>query len=307
MNYYEELGIDRDANISEIREAYKLAARLLHPDVQRDPRLKELAEREMKRLGGIVAVLVDPRERARYDAELATRVVRYARRCSRGPAGRSCCRLWCATGSGFCWDRRRSGRGRGTGSRAARTFLVDMRAAESAEAAAVPAVSGAAKTPVRSRPVKSAETTVARKVGQAPPLRPTQREASEPGPSVTTPAPVETPVEAAAVEPGAGTAAQKAAGRSGAERRRTPLCGGMAVRGGRRERKIVRVRIRRDTWSFGCGPTGGTLVGDYRAVHTLLDKAISPEIAFDVSGESPRGNAGSWNGNRARGPGGSWS
>ena len=70
MNYYEELGIDRDATISEIREAYKLAARLLHPDLQQDQRLKELADREMKRLGGVVAVLVDPRARARYNAEL---------------------------------------------------------------------------------------------------------------------------------------------------------------------------------------------------------------------------------------------
>ena len=71
MDYYEELGIHPDATTGEIREAYKLAARLVHPDKQLDPRLKNLAECQMKRLSDVVAVLVNPRERARYDAGLA--------------------------------------------------------------------------------------------------------------------------------------------------------------------------------------------------------------------------------------------
>ena len=70
MDYYEELGIHPDATTGEIREAYKLAARLVHPDKQLDPRLKKLAECQMKRLSDVVAVLVDPGERARYDARL---------------------------------------------------------------------------------------------------------------------------------------------------------------------------------------------------------------------------------------------
>jgi len=40
MNYYEELGIRQDAALEEIRQAYKLLARLLHPDAQPDARLK---------------------------------------------------------------------------------------------------------------------------------------------------------------------------------------------------------------------------------------------------------------------------
>ena len=38
--------------------------------------------------------------------------------------------------------------------------------------------------------------------------------------------------------------------------------------------------------------TGRTLAGDYRAVHRMLDKAISPEVTFRVSGESPQGTTG---------------
>ena len=71
MNYYEELGIRRNATTAEVREAYKLAARLLHPDMQQDQRLKDLAECQMRRLSGVLAMLVNPRERARYDAGLA--------------------------------------------------------------------------------------------------------------------------------------------------------------------------------------------------------------------------------------------
>ena len=43
---------------------------------------------------------------------------------------------------------------------------------------------------------------------------------------------------------------------------------------------------------FRLREAGGTLAGDYRAVHRLLDKAISPEVVFRVSGESPQGNTG---------------
>jgi hypothetical protein len=67
MNYYEELGVRHDATIEDIRQAYKLTARLLHPDRQLDPRLKQIADRQMKRLGGIVDLLTDPETRAHYD------------------------------------------------------------------------------------------------------------------------------------------------------------------------------------------------------------------------------------------------
>ena len=71
MTYYEELGIQPDASLEEIRQAYKALARLLHPDAQTDLKLRALAECQMKRLGEVVAILSNPQSRLRYDAELA--------------------------------------------------------------------------------------------------------------------------------------------------------------------------------------------------------------------------------------------
>jgi hypothetical protein len=70
MNYYDELGIGRDASVEEIRQAYKQLARLLHPDVHSDANLKALAECQMRRLGEIAAILVDPQKRRQYDNSL---------------------------------------------------------------------------------------------------------------------------------------------------------------------------------------------------------------------------------------------
>jgi hypothetical protein len=71
MNYYEELGLPQDARIEEIRQAYKVLARLLHPDAQPDERLKTMAEYQMRRLNGILAVLTDTRKRRQYDESLS--------------------------------------------------------------------------------------------------------------------------------------------------------------------------------------------------------------------------------------------
>ena len=62
-----------------------------------------------------------------------------------------------------------------------------------------------------------------------------------------------------------------------------PLCGEWLYAGDTREddragtypARYVELRLRE---------TGRTLAGDYRAVHRLPDKAISPEVAFRVSG-----------------------
>lgn len=70
MNYYEELGVRQDAAIEEIRQAYKLLARLLHPDGQPDARLKALGECQMRRLNEILAILTDRQKRRQYDESL---------------------------------------------------------------------------------------------------------------------------------------------------------------------------------------------------------------------------------------------
>ena len=71
MNYYEELGIRQDAALEEIRQAYRVLARLLHPDSQPDARLKAMAECQMKRLNEILAVLTDSQKRRQYDESLS--------------------------------------------------------------------------------------------------------------------------------------------------------------------------------------------------------------------------------------------
>jgi len=71
MNYYEELGLSPSASAEEIRQAYKELVRLLHPDQQQDEALRRAAERQMKRLNQVVAVLSDPDERQRYDLSVA--------------------------------------------------------------------------------------------------------------------------------------------------------------------------------------------------------------------------------------------
>lgn len=70
MDYYQELGISTTATEHEIRKAHHRVARLLHPDQQVDPELKILAEIQMMRMNGIIAVLLDPRKRREYDLHL---------------------------------------------------------------------------------------------------------------------------------------------------------------------------------------------------------------------------------------------
>ena len=70
MTYYEELGVAPNAPASEIRQAYRVLARLVHPDGQADERVRGMAERQMKRLNDLLATLLDPRRRREYDDSL---------------------------------------------------------------------------------------------------------------------------------------------------------------------------------------------------------------------------------------------
>lgn len=74
MNYYEELAVAQDASLEEIRQAYRVLARLLHPDSQSDPKLKSAAQRQMIRLNEILTTLADPEKRLKYDESLCTKL-----------------------------------------------------------------------------------------------------------------------------------------------------------------------------------------------------------------------------------------
>ena len=62
-DYYETLGVARDAAPDDIKQAYRKLARKYHPDVSKEPD----AEARFKELGEANEVLKDPEKRAAYD------------------------------------------------------------------------------------------------------------------------------------------------------------------------------------------------------------------------------------------------
>ncbi|GHB39167.1 molecular chaperone DnaJ [Streptomyces cirratus] len=62
-DFYEVLGVPRNADRDEIQRAYRALARKYHPDVNKDPG----AENRFKEVNEAFSVLSDPGQRARYD------------------------------------------------------------------------------------------------------------------------------------------------------------------------------------------------------------------------------------------------
>ena len=300
MDYYEELGIHRDATTDEIREAYKLAARLLHPDMQQDPRLKDLAECQMRRLSDVVAVLADPSARSRYDATLVNtpRIGLLARFALAGRplslAGRPellqvFVRHWFWVLLGAMTLAMGIWYGLAHGTDAPPRFAAVEHAAPPPPA---PPVVTQDERPTVAKPrVRAPETTAARSARPAPALSEPAGEQPDPEVSAPPPTPPEAPPEAPAVEspgvPAVRRAAPAAVARSGASRFEGEWLFSTDGRdensAGTYPARYVEFRLRQE---------GGILTGDYRALHTVLDKAISPEVAFRVRGESPAGNSG---------------
>jgi curved DNA-binding protein len=63
-DFYQILGVSRDASQDEIQRAYRKLARTYHPDVNADP----AAEDRFKEISEAYDVLSDPQTRSRYDA-----------------------------------------------------------------------------------------------------------------------------------------------------------------------------------------------------------------------------------------------
>lgn len=62
-DYYEVLGVSRDASAEELQQAFRKLARRYHPDVNKDPG----AEERFKEVNEAYRVLSDPATRKRYD------------------------------------------------------------------------------------------------------------------------------------------------------------------------------------------------------------------------------------------------
>src|SRR5438309_3703719 len=66
-DYYEVLGVPRDATAKAIRDAYRKLARQYHPDLQDTPAKKKVAEEKFKEINEAHEVLGDPAKRKNYD------------------------------------------------------------------------------------------------------------------------------------------------------------------------------------------------------------------------------------------------
>ena len=66
-DYYEILGVDRNASDDELKKAYRRLARQYHPDLQSTEQHKQVAEEKFKEINEAYEALSDPEKRRRYD------------------------------------------------------------------------------------------------------------------------------------------------------------------------------------------------------------------------------------------------
>ncbi|MDO5853207.1 MAG: DnaJ domain-containing protein, partial [Thermoplasmata archaeon] len=64
-DYYEVLGVAKDASQDDIKKAYRQLAKKYHPDVSTEE--KEVAEAKFKEISEAYEILSDPEKRKLYD------------------------------------------------------------------------------------------------------------------------------------------------------------------------------------------------------------------------------------------------
>lgn len=73
LDYYDLLGVCRDASSEEIKAAHRDCVRALHPD-RHEEKIREVMDWQLSRINHAAQILLDPREREAYDRRLASRV-----------------------------------------------------------------------------------------------------------------------------------------------------------------------------------------------------------------------------------------
>lgn len=67
QDYYEVLGVGRDASAKDIKAAYRKLARKWHPDLHTGKKKKDEAEEKFKQINEAYEVLSNPENRSKYD------------------------------------------------------------------------------------------------------------------------------------------------------------------------------------------------------------------------------------------------
>ncbi len=271
MTYYEELGLTPQASAEEIREAYRTLARLLHPDQYQDQKLKRAAEGQMKRLNLIYAELSDPERRRRYDQSLSNLAA-----C--GWRGRIAPRaahlaVAAALGAGVVagWLARALSGGSPPVTPAAR-----------------PGVTAPAPAPAPLQ-VKTAPGLAARRRGAAPPS--SAGSGAEHAPRVPMPQPLDPdlPALASLAPPPVESAGIAAAAIEPPGER--PRFSGRWLYAHPQTRAGSAWLYPPEYIELVIVERYGRLRGSYRARYRVLDRAVSPYVAFQFEGEAPASEA----------------
>ncbi len=277
MNYYEELGVARDAPVEEIHLAYKNLVRLLHPDQQADEGLRRVAEQQMRRVNAIREVLTDPARRRLYDAALDRAAAPLARYCRRPFGSREASMLLAGAAiASFLWFAGKPQEGF--------SIRPPPRAAASRTAPELPLTASvpAPQPPKRIAPGRREAEVVA-------PYNPAAEPASAPHPS-------EAPRDDEEVDPPAPAAVAPIT---------SPLLPQPPAQAGRPSPRFsgawlyVRPRVpERDATVYPAEyveafivESGDRLRGRYRARFRIPDRPISPEVVFLFEGRSQQDRA----------------